>query len=224
MGASTMLHGHKSLARLIISVFVYLQSAFGQTFTLDTTTTLIGGFYDDAVWGDYDNDGDLDILFVGVKDFWRNMITRIYRNDGHGKFTDVGARLVDAGFSTVDWGDYDRDGDLDFVMTGQMGSLQYTAKIYRNDGNGVFTDTNVLWPDLNTPAKAIWGDFDNDGDLDLLLSGIYYVPPNSYYATKIYRNIGKDQFVDTNISFDLMASIAEWGDYAAIWILFSRAA
>ncbi len=95
--------------------------------------------YSSAAWGDYDNDGDLDILLTG----WSapgSYVAGIYRNDGGGRFTDIGAGLTPAYEGSAAWGDYDNDGDLDILLTGRdSGSYAY-ASVYRNDGGGAFTD------------------------------------------------------------------------------------
>src|SRR5574341_2110064 len=59
-----------------------------------------------------------------------------------GEFTDIGAALAGVMSSSVAWGDYDNDGDLDILMTGasSAGGGSGLAKIYRNDNGGVFTD------------------------------------------------------------------------------------
>jgi hypothetical protein len=85
-------------------------------------------------WGDYDNDGDLDLALSG--DTKRLRVTRIYHNDG-GLFTDANAGLKGGGHQ-VAWGDYDNDGDLDIVCGGSFYSsgdlLEYPTRIYRNNG------------------------------------------------------------------------------------------
>lgn len=74
------------------------------------------GITDGSVaWGDYDNDGDLDILLAGSTGSDR--IAKIYRNDD-GNFVDINAALPGVLRSSVAWGDYDNDGDLDILLTG----------------------------------------------------------------------------------------------------------
>ena len=82
-------------------------------------------------WGDYDNDGDLDILLTGDHGSG-GRVAKVYRNDGGGTFTDIGAGLTGVYDSSVAWGDYDNDGDLDILLTGYSGSGK-VAKVYRND-------------------------------------------------------------------------------------------
>ncbi|MEZ4655101.1 MAG: VCBS repeat-containing protein [Candidatus Eisenbacteria bacterium] len=156
-------------------------------------------------WGDYDNDGDPDLL---ISEFSVGGPTRVYRNDA-GTFTDINAGLQDLGFPGVAWGDYDNDGDLDILLAGQIGSAG-TMKIYRNDG-GVFADIGAAFLDSPIGVGCEWGDYDNDGDLDIVVTGRGLFPdPN---ATRIYRNDGAGVFTDVSAGLPNAAGIARWGDY-----------
>ena len=85
-----------------------------------------------VAWGDYDNDGDLDILLTGTQDgFGSGAVTEIYRNDG-GNFTDIGVGLPAVFYGSVAWGDYDGDDDLDILFSGYTGERLVT-EIYRNE-------------------------------------------------------------------------------------------
>ena len=76
-----------------------------------------------VAWGDYDNDGDLDILLAGGSGY--HDISRVYRNDG-GSFMDIAAGLAGGWGSSVAWGDYDNDGDLD-ILSGVSACTATTA-------------------------------------------------------------------------------------------------
>jgi hypothetical protein len=96
-------------------------------------------------------------------------------------------------YGGIAWGDYDADGDLDVVLTGST-VMRFTplTKIYRNDA-GAFTDINAALTPL-VLGDAAWGDFDNDGDLDALLSrwdAILTAPgfETVFGASAIYENI-----------------------------------
>jgi hypothetical protein len=117
-------------------------------------------------WGDYDHDGDLDLLIAG-KESSNQLSTRIYRND-QGIFTDINLDLPGIYHGNATWGDLDKDGDLDILITGSIGSKPITA-VYRND-NGKYFRLAVQLIALKNSA-AVWGDLDNDKDLDILLSG-----------------------------------------------------
>ena len=124
---------------------------------------------------DYDNDGDLDIYFVNsltvdlVKSKGKTK-SELYRNDGNGKFTEVGEK---AGVSDIGWGmgaaagDYNNDGFEDLYVT-----CLGPDHLLKNNGNGTFTDVTAK-AGVNDPrwsTGAAFVDYDNDGDLDLFVS------------------------------------------------------
>ena len=146
------------------------------TFT-DINAGLTGVRYCALSWGDYDNDGDLDLAISG------NWISKIYRSD-NGTFVDINAGLTGVKNCALSWGDYDNDGDLDLAIAGYSSNYDLISKIYRND-NGNFVDINAGLIGVSFCALS-WGDYDNDGDLDLAIAGSSYVGTIS----KIYRNDG----------------------------------
>jgi len=177
----------------------------GEIFT-DINANITAVFDGKAAWGDYDNDGDLDILQIGGDGVMR--ISKIYRNDDGGVFTDINASLTGVNIGSVAWGDYDNDGDLDILLTGYTGSGDIT-KVYRNDGDGAFTDINANLTSVES-SSAAWGDYDNDGDLDILLTGFGV----DGAISKVYRNDGGGVFTD--VSAMLMGvhhGAGAWGDY-----------
>jgi hypothetical protein len=124
-------------------------------------------------WIDYDNDGDLDCYITNYQGGVLNgMANDLYRNDGDQNFTEItaGPIVTDAQISLGScWADFDNDGDLDCVVANDFGQ----NKFYLNQGNGVFQR-------INNPVSAVWGkyrcpvagDYDQDGDLDLFISGV----------------------------------------------------
>ena len=156
-----------------------------------------------VAWGDYDNDGDLDILLAGDGEFGR--ISRVYRNDG-GSFEDIAAGLEGVSLSSVAWGDYDNDGDLDILLAGESASGGI-SRVYRNDG-GSFEDIAAGLVGVNRSSVA-WGDYDNDGDLDILLTG----ESASGRISRVYRNDG-GSFEDIAAGLvGVNRSSVAWGDY-----------
>lgn len=140
--------------------------------------------FSDAQWGDLDNDEDLDFIICG-ESYGGKILTEAYRNNGNGTFSKVTPNLEGARSGNIDLGDYDQDGDLDVVITGESPNWAIT-KIYRNDGNFVFTDIYAGLPGVSM-GGAYWGDYDKDGDLDILLLGL----DNCFdFTSKIYRNDG----------------------------------
>jgi tetratricopeptide (TPR) repeat protein len=171
-----------------------------------------------AAWGDYDGDGDLDLV---VTRFGRNAL---FRNDGGGHFTDVsdasGVGAPEGFWSGAAWGDYDRDGDLDLYVAGYVkyrydealagkGSQQYAAVVpftlnpssyppernllLRNDG-GVFHDVAAQAGVENLTGRSLsaaWADFDGDGWPDLYVA-------NDISDNAMYRNLGNGRFEDVS--------------------------
>ncbi|MCS4184937.1 FG-GAP-like repeat-containing protein [Salinibacter ruber] len=159
-------------------------------------------------WGDYDSDGDLDLAASG----------KIYQNEGDGTFSAIDAGLPDLFRSSSDWGDYDSDGDLDLAIAGYTGSGAVT-KIYRNDGNGAFTEIEAGLAKVGNPSLA-WGDYDSDGDLDLAIAGEERVSNSEQKPlTRIYRNDGNGTFAAVGAGLegidvdDFYSGSLAWGDY-----------
>ena len=180
-------------------------------FTEDTSVNLTGVYSSSVATGDYDRDGDLDLLITGYNNNGR--IAKIYDNDGSGGFTeDTSANLTGVSSSSVATGDYDGDGDLDLLITGEDDNGQGIAKIYDNDGSGGFTeDTSVSLTGVSYSSVAT-GDYDGDGDLDLLITG---QDNSDRRIAKIYDNDGSGGFTeDTSVSLTGVArgSVAI-GDY-----------
>ncbi len=172
-----------------------------------------------CVFGDYDNDGDLDLY---VTNFGANVL---YRNNGDGSFSDVteATGVGDERWGTgAIFGDYDRDGDLDlyvcnyvdfhFAIIDEMkrGSKQAGISVpsalnpiafeaqenvlFRNNGDGGFSDvTNALEVEASggRSMQAIFTDFDLDGDLDLYVA-------NDLTPNFVYENNGDGTFVDVS--------------------------
>jgi len=158
--------------------------------------------FSNAAWGDYDHDGDLDFALAGEPGS-TIPVTRIYRND-NGSFVDNNSNLPGHTYSSVEWGDYDNDSDLDLLVTGDDSLYLPSTQIFRND-NGTFTDILASLPPVSQ-GSATWGDFDNDNDLDILIAG--------NLQSKIMKNDGNGVFVDIGAGFPLvMSAFCSWIDY-----------
>lgn len=167
---------------------------------------------DAAAWGDYDGDGDTD-LFVsnhGVSPF-RSEANELYRNmlkeTGTATFIDVagdpGVGMDDSQSSEgAAWGDCDNDGDLDlYVATGfdiiQIFGINAPNRLHVNQGGGQFVeDASGRGVDdrQQLSFSAAWGDFDNDGWLDLYVTNSQLSTSNP--ADKLYRNLGNCTFAE----------------------------
>jgi hypothetical protein len=189
----------------LIAIMLIAMACFAQSFT-EIATGLPGLSLSSSAWGDFDNDGDLDIVITGTTGTER--ISRIYRNDGSGVFTDIQAGLPGVEFGSVDWGDYDNDGYIDILMTGYTGTTRL-SKIFKNNGYGSFTDIGASLVGISS-GRAAWGDYNNDGKLDLLITG----HNGTEAITKLYRNGGNDIFTEISISVsNISANIVSWCDF-----------
>jgi hypothetical protein len=166
--------------------FLYHNNGDG-TFTRINSGRIVsdGGASQGCAWGDYDNDGFLD-LFVAN----RNQKNFLYHNDGNGTFAAItnGAIVNDLGYSwSPAWIDYDNDGFLDlFVANGPPSGPGQNNFLYHNNGDGTFTrvTTGSVVNDGAISGGCAWGDYNNDGFLDLFVSNL------NDQNNLLYRNDG----------------------------------
>jgi len=165
---------------------------------------LYGGL--NLVQADYNNDGHVDVFVL--RGAWLREHGRypnsLLRNNGDGTFTDVtfdaGLGLVHYPTQTASWGDYDHDGDLDLYVGNESSSaLPAPSQLFRNDGDGTFTDVATAAGVLNDRyAKAvIWGDYNNDRWIDLYVS-------NDEAENRLYRNNGDGTFTDVAVELGVV--------------------
>ena len=188
--------------------------------------------------GDYDNDGDLDLY---LNNYGPNVL---YRNNGDGTFTDVtrkagvgNARKVGAGANFLDM---DKDGDLDLFVSNYVqftyenhriyyskgfpkysGPMDYPPTpdtLYRNNGDGTFTDVSVasgVAAGKGTGMGTVCADYDDDGDTDIFVA-------NDVAGNFLFQNDGTGKFkevaVVAGVAYDLhgheQASMGiDCGDY-----------
>ncbi|MCH7497373.1 MAG: VCBS repeat-containing protein, partial [Candidatus Marinimicrobia bacterium] len=153
---------------------------------------------------DYDNDGYSDLFVTNYGNFI------LYHNGSDGTFTDVTATafpegLGDRWYGGSAWGDYDRDGDLDLYVTAYVDfawrpantSLRFPMDfgglpntLYRNNGDGTFTDVTAaagVGDAKRKSMQAIFSDFNDDGWPDIFVT-------NDTDANSLYLNRGDGTF------------------------------
>lgn len=150
-----------------------------------------------AAWFDMDNDGLLD-LYVGGYEVWgkENYPDVMLRNQGDGTFKQVwqspGKPQPARGITAAD---YDEDGDMDVYVSNYRLVQNY---LWNNNGKGEFTDVGIkagvagirkLKIYFGHTIGSAWGDFDNDGHLDLFV-GNFSHPPSYQDRPKFLKNLG----------------------------------
>ena len=185
------------------------------TFTEQIDTNLAGAYSGSTKWGDYNNDGYLDLLIVGYNA--NGYIAKIYSNNGpsasnsYSFSEETSIHLKGAWKAAADWADYDNDGDLDIIISGDSSYYSPMTKIYKNNNNNSFTEVDSIGIESGLYSALSWGDYDNDGDLDIAIMG----SSNTSYFTKIYKYEGNDNFVlQTDISLEAYSQgVVKWVDF-----------
>jgi len=165
-----------------------------------------------ALWADYDNDGYMDLTVINLLD---NARTFLYHNNRDGTFTriltnTIATDLWPGGAQCGAWGDYDNDGLLDLFVTDNGGVRN---RLYHNNGNGVFTNVSsgpmLLPPAGGYSGGCTWGDYDNDGYLDLFVA-------NGGGRNGLYHNNGDGTFtqiLSESLVNESDCSGVAWVDY-----------
>jgi hypothetical protein len=166
-----------------------------------------------VAWGDFNNDGYLDLLDANVR---TDMV--LYKNNGDATFVDVAAAAGLGGLQYIEatFADYNNDGYPDIFCT--IAEIKSTLNdiLLENNRDGTFTNVTSragILPLLNG-RSICWGDYDNDGDLDLFISR---GTDNDALKQTLYRNNGDGTFTDVTDEAGLGAisnnRAAAWGDF-----------
>ena len=169
---------------------------------LITNSIALVGTGNNIIWGDYDNDGFIDAYCAGSANL-------LYHNNGDGTFKQVSDSVTakDGSGQGCSWGDYDNDGYLDLFVT----RVNQPNLLYRNNRDGTFTKISTLpfTQDVAISQGCSWGDYDNDGLLDLVVC-------NNNSKNFLYHNDGGGHFTkitNTDISMVASSSGSAWADY-----------
>lgn len=192
-----------------VNKLLYLNNGNGTFVKIDTGKIVNdGGYSETAAWGDFDKDGLVDIYICNSDGDFRNFM---YHNNGNNYFTKInaGSQVSDAYSSRcINWTDIDDDGDLDLFVTNENNQNE---NIYRNDGPSSFVKltNNSLVTNMASTMSSSWGDYDNDGDLDVFLA-------NDRSTNALFRNEGNFNFTkvagDTAVKTPSRSFSSAWSD------------
>jgi len=171
-----------------------------------------------GAWADYNNDGFVDLVIIHPDGFIGNpgIPSRFFINNGDGRFTKITSfefTLRRAAYTVGTWSDYDQDGDMDLFIG--SGPVSHAAIDYLYDNTLVNTGlegfdritTDPIATDLQDGQVWNWIDYDNDGDLDAMLTN-YGSAPNRLYK----NNDGVYESLTNNLTAGGSYLGNSWGD------------
>ena len=169
-------------------------------------------------WGDYDQDGNPDLLLSGIPVVnGSNGVFRILRKTSSGQFSLDNPNFIGLHEGGATWADYDHDGDLDvFVWGEENGTSDARTIIYRNEGLAGFSALSFE-PEGIRAGQVVIGDCDNDGWRDLILAG-NDGPSSSDRRVEVYFNDQGGGFIKSNTASNDLADLGSGarlalGDY-----------
>jgi|AntAceMinimDraft_17_1070374.scaffolds.fasta_scaffold02286_3 uncharacterized repeat protein (TIGR01451 family) len=167
-----------------------------------------------ASWGDYDNDGDIDLYLPMLSGSPTNILVKnyMYQNNCNGDFTQIkaipGGLVTEPNLGTGSyWIDYDNDGNLDLYVWASR-KAEINNSLFKNNGNGSFIKVSNAITSFNKGAIVPWADYDNDGHLDVFIDD-----------TSLFKSDGNGDFIQITPSplyFDPTKRIrfnGSWADY-----------
>ena len=154
-----------------------------------------------AIFKDLDGDADLDFFYSGSGNS-NQLFANVYLNNGSGGFTQINNPTLPRFLRGAALADVDNDGDQDLLVAAQISTGALVTDLFLNNGSAVFTaQGNAAFTAVRGAANFI--DSDNDGDSDVIISGL---DVNNASSTKLYRNDGSGSFaLNTESTFAAIA-------------------
>lgn len=149
----------------------------------------------EMVLGDLNNDGYPDLLITGSDSSDGSIVMKLYMNDGNGNFSEVSHPFTPVNYADIQLADVDNDGNVDVLITGFSSTVRI-SELYKNNGNLNFTKVECLDFTPVNNASAAFADIDQDGDLDLIITGAH-APENGFVGAAI-TGLFMNQYVELN--------------------------
>lgn len=170
----------------------------------------VGGLGQTAAWGDFNNDGCLDLFVANTDSGSPNVF--LFKNNCDGTFLDVAVEsgLIDVAVRSVSWADFDNDGLLDLVVSTIMAGAP--PILYINLDGNFFLDVSTeagLTVMVGVINHTLWADYDLDGDVDLFQA--------NDGVSLLYQNQGDGKFLEVSLASGLgeffRSNSAVWFDF-----------
>lgn len=178
----------------VIIQFVSAYSSFSQQFQ-KTSLDIKGLSGGNVSWIDLNNDMLLDIFLTG-KDDSGLPSTYVYINQGNEKFVKINSGIPDVSGASFSWEDFDKDGDIDLLLSGELRNGNLISGIYRNDLPFGFTETDFDFIRIHS-GSVKWVDYNNDANSDVFITGLN---SNGVPESKLYKNTGGN-FIEVSSTF-----------------------
>ena len=176
---------------------LYLNDGMGN-YTLAPGTPFEAAYAGDIDFGDIDGDNDLDLVMSG-KNSLDELFVKLYSNNGSGSFSLVsGTSFIPVWLSSIEFIDTDNDNDLDLLICGEDTSNTSNITLYLNNGSGSFSTASGTPFSGTNLGDIAFGDTDNDGDQDILITGIN---PTGQNIAEFYLNNGSSFSLTSSTPF-----------------------
>jgi len=147
-------------------------------------------------WGDYDQDGDMDLALMGQSS--TGTITNVYINN-NGTFENTNQNFTKFIGGDIEFVDVNQDGWLDVAVSGNAEGNIRKSELYINQEGNFFELMEDYKVEGLSQSDMEWGDLDNDGDPDLIISGI---DSENIFRTYYYTNLGNFNFLNEGLFSD----------------------
>jgi gliding motility-associated-like protein len=184
------------LMAIILAFFVNHKHAMSQSFQLMGGTNLPALGNSDVSWADFNNDGYLDVVLIGINPSG-SRVSALYKNNNDSTFTNLGIGLPSVADGAVCSADINNDGWIDILLTGVDGTNVRMTKVFKNNGNETFTELNLNLEGAGYGSISS-GDYNNDGFKDIFSTGLNAVGDK---IARLYKNNKDNTF--SEITTDL---------------------